>query len=166
MPAIRLFIMIPVAGALSACAGVSFHEEYRENALEYRATVPALLMTVDGECKVTSQIVSLPGHKRYIAFHSGLGKSVSSFDFNPGGTIAKVSVTSEGHVKDALDIGTTVLGLAGVSAAEAAAKDCAPRVIGYEIKSTEHDQITVDTTARPLIEIPWNALARAAVASP
>lgn len=153
MKALQVIITLSGLVALGGCAGVYFNDQYRENAVEYRSTVPVVLVTIDGDCKVSSQIASVPGRKRYISFRSGLGKSVSSFEFNPGGTISKVGVTTEGQVKDALDIGTAARGLFGLAESTSGGGGCKPKTAAYEIRTDAQGQVTIDKSM-PLFVIP------------
>jgi hypothetical protein len=98
--------------ALSSCAGAGFSDVNDHRSLEYRAAVPAITVNLDADCKVTSQVVSIPGPPRYISFRSGLGKADTSVDFGPGGTIAKFNSKTEGQVDDALKIATAVMSAA------------------------------------------------------
>lgn len=148
MTAIRLIMIIGGAGALCACAGVHFSETRIPNALEYRTTVPAVVISLDGDCKTTTQVIGLPGDTRYVSFRSGLGKAVSAIDFNPGGTVAKVNMTTEGQVKDALDIASMLLKVGGVginAAPSATPEKCTPGSVAYLIRA-DGNTLTVDKT--------------------
>ena len=105
-----IIALIPFA---SGCAGVQLSNVDDGRSLEYRAAIPAITVSQDAECKVTSQVVSIPGAPRYMSFRSGLGKAETAVDFGPGGTITKFNSKTEGQVDDALKIANAVLGAVG-----------------------------------------------------
>jgi hypothetical protein len=113
----RLLISAALVGTLSGCAGVTFSHTDDLHSLEYRTAIPAVTVGLDADCKATSQVVTIPGPARYIAFKSGLGKADTSIDFGPGGTITKFNSKTEGQVDDALKIASAVMGAAGMTAA-------------------------------------------------
>jgi len=113
----RHLISAALIGTLSGCSGVTFSHVDDMHSLEYRSAVPAVTVGLDADCKATSQVVTIPGPARYMAFKQGLGKADTSVDFGPGGTITKFNSKTEGAVDDALKIASTVMGVAGMTAA-------------------------------------------------
>ena len=140
--------------ALSGCAGVVFHDhDGKPSRLEYYQTIPAMLVTVDAECKVASQVVSLPGESRSMDFRSGLGRSETNVTFGPGGTISSINAKNEGAVDDALKIAQAVMGVAANNVVETnlpkgeqpAKPACKPTALAYRIRGSG-GEVTVDKT--------------------
>lgn len=130
---------------------MTFSDANDGKSLEYRSAVPALTLSLDAECKASSQVVSLPGPPRYMAFSSGLGKAETAVDFGPGGTIVKINSKTEGQTEDALKILSTVMGAAATTAAvdgggkDATAAKCKPTVATY--------LINYDAAGRPSVDL-------------
>jgi len=109
-------VILIVAAPLAGCAGAQFSDNGSSNSVQFYQTIPALLVTVDADCKVTSQVVSLPGKPRYVSFQSGLGKAQTAVNFGPGGILSSVNVETESQAEDALKIAQAVMGAAAGAA--------------------------------------------------
>jgi len=149
----RILVLVACI-ALPACAGVQFSDQKSDNSLEYRTAVPAVTLTVDADCKATSQFVSLPGPPRYISFRSGLGKADTSVDFGPGGVITKFNSKTEGQTADALNVASAVMGAMGIAGLDAGGggdkpKKCKPTLATYLISYDGAGNPSVDLS-RPV----------------
>jgi hypothetical protein len=150
----RLLISAALIGTLSGCSGVTFSHVDDLHSLEYRTAVPAVTIALDADCKATSQVVTIPGPARYIAFNQGLGKADTSIDFGPGGTITKFNSKTEGAVDDALKIASTVMGAVGMTTLAdgggtkggggGEAPKCKPRIATYLIDYDANGHPSVD----------------------
>lgn len=142
-----IFSSVLVLPLLASCAGVSFSNQDDGRSLEYRSVIPAMRLIIDAECKITSDVVSIPGPPRYLAMRSGLGKGDTTVDFGPGGIITKINSKTEGAVDDALKI---VKAVTGIAALDGSAKPtCPPTTTTYLIEYVD-GRPTIDTS-RPFL---------------
>ena len=99
-----------LSAALAACSGIQFSNQDNGRSHPYRVAAPALRVITDPDCKMTAEVISIPGRFNYLSFKTGLGKIDNTVEFEPGGTIKKIVAKQEGVVDDAVKLLTTVTG--------------------------------------------------------
>ena len=138
MASMRVFISLSAAVFLSGCSGIEFLNHDDGHSHPYRVAMPALKVVTDPDCKMTAEVISIPGRYNYLKFKSGLGKIDDSVEFDAGGTIKKVQAKQEGVADDVSKVLGAVTAAAKSAGAfgltgEEASKACAPSVRIYPI---------------------------------
>ena len=95
----RLLFLMP-AVVLAGCSSIRFSNVDDGHSHPYRVASPALKVVTDPDCKMTAEVISIPGRFNYLSFSSGLGKIDDSVEFEPGGTIKKITAKQEGVADD------------------------------------------------------------------
>ena len=151
-------LIVMLAASAAGCSGVTFSNRDDGNSHPYRVASPALKVVTDPDCKMTAEVISIPGRLNYLSFRSGLGSSDATVIFEPGGTIKQISSKQSGVADDLAKL----IGVArGVAASAAVAEDgevepvgeCTPAVAVYPIVYDEAGvRVSVDK-ANPILDL-------------
>lgn len=116
----RLVFAAGAAALVAGCSGIQFLRNDDGHSHPYRVAMPALKVVTEPDCKMTAEVISIPGRFNFLKFKTGLGKIDDSVEFEPGGTIKKIAAKQEG-VAD--DLGKVIGAVTG------AAKTLGPRTL-------------------------------------
>lgn len=115
-----------------ACSGIQFSRLDDGHSHPYRVAMPAIKVVTDPDCKMTAEVISIPGRFNYLKFKSGLGKIDDSVEFEAGGTIKKIAAKQEGVADDLTKVigavSGAVRGPGGPGFAGFQKQDCQPSV--------------------------------------
>ena len=140
------------AACLAGCSGIKFSNRDDGHSHPYRVASPALKVVTDPDCKMTAEVVSIPGKLNYLSFQTGLGKVDATVEFEPGGTIKKIMAKQEGVTDDLVKLLNAGRSFTGASLTESAG-GCKPSVAIYPIHfDASSDRATVDM-ANPLLKV-------------
>lgn len=98
--AVGKLLLLGSSAVLAGCSGIRFSNVDDGKSHPYRVASPALKVVTDGDCKMTAEVISIPGRFNYLSFQTGLGKIDDSVEFEPGGTIKKITAKQEGVAED------------------------------------------------------------------
>jgi hypothetical protein len=85
---------------LAACSGIRFSNVDDGKSHPYRVASPAMKIVTAPDCTMTAEVITIPGRLNYLKFQTGLGKINDTVEFEPGGTIKKISASQEGVAED------------------------------------------------------------------
>lgn len=95
---------------LAGCSGIRFSNYDDGKSHPYRVATPALKVVTDPDCKMTAEVISIPGRLNWLKFQTGLGKINDKVEFEPGGTIKSINVQQEGVADDLNKLLGTLVG--------------------------------------------------------
>lgn len=104
MAGMRMAAISGMAMILGGCAGIEFLNHDDGHSHPYRVATPALKVVTDADCKMTAEVISIPGRLNYLKFKTGLGKIDDSVVFEPGGTIKEIKAKQEGVADDLVKV--------------------------------------------------------------
>lgn len=130
MRGISSLIFLSSSLALSGCAEMVVSNGFDAKSFHFYDPVPYLLVTVSGDCSVTSKVVAIPGAKRSVRLRGGYGSANLSAKFS-GGLITDVGQQTDSKVPETL---TAVAGLIPKPTAASS-----PELAGILDKSCKHD---------------------------
>jgi hypothetical protein len=149
-------LMAGTAAVLSGCSGIQFLNHDDGHSHPYHVAMPALKVVTDPDCKMTAEVISIPGRLNYLKFTTGLGKIDDGVEFEPGGTIKKITAKQEGVADDLVKIVGAVTSAAksagGVPFTENQKNGCQPSVRIYPINFDAPGGAFVDST-KPVLTI-------------
>ena len=139
---------------LAGCSGIRFSSIDDGKSHPYRVASPALKVVTAPDCTMTAEVISIPGRLNYLSFQTGLGKINDTIEFEPGGTIKRISASQEGV---AVDLGKVIGAVTGIPKTIGARgfnnleqRGCPPSVAVYPIKLDAEGNPYVDQS-RPMI---------------
>lgn len=101
---------------VAGCSGIRFSSTDDGKSHPYRVASPALKVVTATDCTMTAEIISIPGRFNYLSFQTGLGKINDTVEFEPGGTIKKISANQEGVAEDLGKVIGAITGAVGAGA--------------------------------------------------
>jgi hypothetical protein len=131
----RIISIIAFGLVTGSCAGLEFSPTPRADGLLYYDPAPYLQITRGVDCSVTSNVVTLPGQPRSVAFRSGYGSAELGVELS-GGMITSVNQETDTKIPETIN---AVAGLAKTAAdiksltTVPGAKPCKASVVLYPI---------------------------------
>lgn len=127
---------------LAGCARLEFstlptqQEEAREIGLLYYDPKPYLFVTTTGDCATTAVVLIMPGTKREVRFHSGLGSAELNVDLS-NGMITSVGQKTDTKIPETFDKLASLSTTLGLKVARVPGKQviCDPSAKLYPIEN-------------------------------